>query len=260
MANEIFSLTWHSYANHFKDVLGNLLSTGDSSDVTLICDDQVKFKAHKFILNACSPVFKYILEQMNEPQAIVYLRGIHHMELKPILEFIYNGQATLYQERTAEFLKVAKELDIKEIKDVPVEEECDDKSYEDVVNEYSDEIVDQNDPKEDIEPILTERQESPKSRKFSNIWQTKSEVLKCPKCDKVFKSQSHMTDHIMYKHEGKGYPCDQCNVQASTKSKLTRHIKSSHSGITYPCNYCEFKTNRADSLKSHLVKLHRIEG
>ena len=28
MTNEKFTLTWHSYANHFQEVLGNLLDTG----------------------------------------------------------------------------------------------------------------------------------------------------------------------------------------------------------------------------------------
>ena len=50
MADEKVTLTWHSYASHFQDVLGNLFDTGESSDVTLVCDHQVKFRAHKFIL------------------------------------------------------------------------------------------------------------------------------------------------------------------------------------------------------------------
>ena len=57
----MFALTWHSYASHFKDVLGNLFATGESSDVTLVCDDQVKYKAHKFVLKGCSKVFENIL-------------------------------------------------------------------------------------------------------------------------------------------------------------------------------------------------------
>ena len=52
MNNEKFTFTWHSYANHFQEVLGKLFDTGESSDVTLVCDDQVKFKAHKFILKS----------------------------------------------------------------------------------------------------------------------------------------------------------------------------------------------------------------
>ena len=31
-------------------------------DVTLVSDDQTQFKAHKIVLSACSPVFKYIID------------------------------------------------------------------------------------------------------------------------------------------------------------------------------------------------------
>merc|ERR1712126_408993 len=123
MTNEKFTLTWHSYASHFQQVLGTLLETGESSDVTLVCDDQVKFKAHKFVLKACSQVFENILEETNELKSVVYLRGENQLELKPILEFIYSGQASFYQERMKEFLRVGKDLQIKEIKEVPNEDE-----------------------------------------------------------------------------------------------------------------------------------------
>ena len=122
MENEMFTLTWHSHATHFQEVLGKLLDTGESSDVTLICDDQVKFKVHKFVLNACSPVFENILRETNELKTVVYLRGVNQLELKPILEFIYSGQASFHQERMKEFLEVGKDLQIIEIKDVPEEE------------------------------------------------------------------------------------------------------------------------------------------
>ena len=106
MSNEKFTLTWHSYASHFQGVLSNLFDTGESSDVTLVCDDQVKFKAHKFVLKACSPVFESILDETNGSKSVVYLRGVNKLELKPILEFIYFGQASLYQERMKDFLKM----------------------------------------------------------------------------------------------------------------------------------------------------------
>ena len=77
MTNEKFTLTWHSYASHFQEVLGNLFESGESSDVTLVCDDQVKFKAHKFVLKSCSTVFKNILEETNQQKSVIYLRGVN---------------------------------------------------------------------------------------------------------------------------------------------------------------------------------------
>ena len=82
MANEKFTLTWHSYVDHFQDVFSKLFDTGESSDVTLISDDAVKFKAHKFILKSCSPVFESISKEANEYKSVVYLRGVNQLELK----------------------------------------------------------------------------------------------------------------------------------------------------------------------------------
>ena len=88
MANEKFTLTWHLYTDHFQGLLSNLFDNGESSDVTLVCDDQVKFKAHKFILKSCSPVFESILNESNDYKTVVYLRGVDQLELRTILRLL----------------------------------------------------------------------------------------------------------------------------------------------------------------------------
>ena len=123
MTRKKFNLTWNSYTQHFHNVLAKLFSSSELSDVTLVCDDQVKFKAHRFILKECSPVFKSILEELDQSKPVIYLRGINHLELKPILEFMYCGKASFYQERMKEFIKVGKDLQVKEISDVPTEDD-----------------------------------------------------------------------------------------------------------------------------------------
>ena len=47
MHSEKLNLTWHSYANQIQELMRHLLMSGESSDVTLVCDEQVKFKTHK---------------------------------------------------------------------------------------------------------------------------------------------------------------------------------------------------------------------
>ena len=111
---EKFNLTWHTFSSHGQELIKNLLDTQKFTDVTLISDDQQQYRVHKFILSACSTVFEKILT--NSPfNTSIYLRGIHHEELESILQFIYLGEATFFHERMNEFLKVAKDLDIKEI-------------------------------------------------------------------------------------------------------------------------------------------------
>merc|ERR1712002_1320174 len=108
------------------------MNSHKSADVTLVCNDKTKFKAHKFVLSACSPVFQSIIDDLPYKEySFIYLRGVQPQEMKSILQFMYLGQATFYQDRMIEFLEVAKNLEIKEISkdveyDVDAEQESDD--------------------------------------------------------------------------------------------------------------------------------------
>ena len=45
----------------------------------------------------------------------MYLRGVQYSEMESIMQFIYLGEATFYEERMDEFLAVARSLEIKEL-------------------------------------------------------------------------------------------------------------------------------------------------
>ena len=105
-------------------MLHALMKSNELTDVTLVCDDKTQFKAHKIVLSACSTVFKSIINDLPQNNSVIYLRGIQHQEMESILEFMYLGVATFYQERMNEFLNVAKNLEVKEIsKDVEFDQE-----------------------------------------------------------------------------------------------------------------------------------------
>ena len=69
-------------------------------------------------------MFESIIKDLPQNNSTIYLRGIQHQEMESILEFMYLGVATFYQERMNEFLNVAKNLEGKEIsKDVEFDKE-----------------------------------------------------------------------------------------------------------------------------------------
>merc|ERR1712126_723835 len=255
MTNEKFTLTWHSYASHFQEFLSNLFVSGESSDVTLVCDDQVKFKAHKFVLKACSPVFESILQETNELKTVVYLRGVNELELKPILEFIYCGQASFYQERMKEFLKVGKDLQVKEIEEVPeadenkvVEENIEGDTHQEIIDEetYSDDIDSVDEP--EIGSSATEETDQQVS--------VPSNSTQCPQCDAVFTQRHNMLAHIRCIHEGLKFPCSHCDYKATKQSHLKKHIESIHEVLKYPCSLCNFKASQKHCLKRHIESIH----
>ena len=115
MNQEKINLTWHSYTDHLKEMLHDMMSSNELTDVTLVSEDKKHFKAHKVVLSACSPVFKTIISDSMMSNPIIYLMGIQSLEIESILQFIYLGEATFYHGRMNEFLDVAKSLQVKEI-------------------------------------------------------------------------------------------------------------------------------------------------
>ena len=113
MHPEKYSLTWHTYSDHLKSMMKELMINEDFSDVTLVTEDKKQIKAHINILSACSPVFKDILKKEKNSSTVMYLRGIQFSEMESIMQYIYLGEATFYEERMDEFLAVAKLLQIK---------------------------------------------------------------------------------------------------------------------------------------------------
>ena len=93
-----------------------MMTSSEFADVTLGTDDKQQIRAHRNILSACSPVFKSILQiDSKNAYPVLYLRGIQYSEMESIMQFIYLGEARLYEERMSEFLTFSKNLAIKEL-------------------------------------------------------------------------------------------------------------------------------------------------
>ena len=229
MSSEQFNLNWHTYDEHLKELMQGLLESSKSSDVTLVCEDKTKFKAHKFVLIACSPVFQSIIDDLpNKEDSVIYLRGVLSQEMKSILQFMYLGQATFYQDRVSEFLSVARSLEIKEIsQDV----DCDNESFNNQINEDLPLSKDEN-------MYETETHEIPRNgvakiRQAENKISTNKDkfgMYPCNKCEKQYTNSGSLFKHLKSVHEGMKYPCNQCQKVFLRKDHLLRHIKNAHEG------------------------------
>ena len=207
MNQEKYNLNWHTYSDHLRGMLHEMMKSNELTDVTLVCDDKKQFRAHKIVLSACSSVFKCIISDLPQNCSVIYLRGIQHQEMESILEFMYLGVATFYQDRMNEFLNVAKNLEIKEIsKDVEFDNE----------NESNEEAeIPDNETNLEAEP-QTKTTNSAKSMKFigsSQIQKTSEGSFDCDQCESKFTQKGNLLRHIQSKHEGVKYACNQCDKQ-----------------------------------------------
>ena len=157
MSDQCRNLTWHTFSEHLQLMFKDLYEETKHTDVTLVCDDQAQYKAHKIVLSACSPVFKKIIDNNPSQHPLIYLRGIQSYEMEPLLQFIYLGEGSFSYERMGEFIKITKDLEVKEIskglkipnleKDVIEETTMDDEEYN-TGKDFSDETVFDDEDKE----------------------------------------------------------------------------------------------------------------
>ena len=91
-------LKWEDFHENTTTSFRSLRKTQDFFDVTLACEDGEQIKAHKVILSASSAFFHNILMRNTHAHPIIYMRGITSDELAEIVDFMYFGQANIYQE------------------------------------------------------------------------------------------------------------------------------------------------------------------
>merc|ERR1712129_388993 len=122
MYQEIFTLKWKFFIPNLSSSLSDVFTENCYSDVTLVSDDKIPFRAHKYVLSASSPVLKNILLHNSHSHPLIYLRGVHHQELESILQFIYLGEASFYHRDMNRFIQVAKDLQIKQLAETVITE------------------------------------------------------------------------------------------------------------------------------------------
>ena len=110
---EKLCLQWNDFQENVKSAFGHLRGTNDFIDVTLACEGGRHIEAHKVILSASSPFFQRILKGIKHSHSLIYMKGMKSDDLTAIVDFLYFGEANVYQENLDSFLAIAEELQLK---------------------------------------------------------------------------------------------------------------------------------------------------
>ena len=144
-------LTSDDFANQIVQTCSELYRNNLLTDVTLVCDDKVKIFAHKIVLSAGSSFFRDFFVTNVHEKPLLYLKGIRQQHLLPLLQFMYNGEATIYEDILNEVLAAAQDLEIVGLKDQ-------------LANDYTDDVARNEERKRNYV-----KKENTNEQKFTNI-------------------------------------------------------------------------------------------
>ena len=110
---EKLCLKWNDFQENIISAFGTLREDRDFADVTLVCEDGQQVETHKVILASSSPFFLNLLRKNKHPHPLIYMRGLKSEDLVAMIDFLYYGEANVYQNNLDAFLAVAEELQLK---------------------------------------------------------------------------------------------------------------------------------------------------
>ena len=108
--SEKLCLKWNDFQENVNTAFTSLREDKEFSDVTLVCEDGHQLEAHKLILVASSPIFLNLLKKSRHPHPLIYMKGIKFEDLQAMVDFLYRGEANVFQENLESFLAIAEEL------------------------------------------------------------------------------------------------------------------------------------------------------
>ena len=256
-----FSLTWNEFEQNIRVSFKALREEQKLFDVVLATDDGHQIQAHKVILSSGSDFFSNIFSKCNQPNMLIYLKGIAILELENITNFLYDGEAFVSQHDLTAFLETAQELKLKGLqsveeniaRDLKTEVPLHIQELKEKLNVSSNEIethsVDeenhsntQYDDGTHVNPIIDDDQDfKSKNRELDKRLDELVEkcvgLWKCKICDKTGKQKVNIKTHAEIHVQGMSYSCNVCRKSFSTRSGLRTHINDIHSKL-YACISC----------------------
>ena len=215
--------------------------TTDLSDVTLISDDKVKFSAHKIILSACSNMLKFIFKDNTHASSLLYLGGVSSVNLRLILDYMYNGEVNLFQEQLDSFLESAQKL---EVEGLLGGDEEDILKPDEVMQDLNIELEEKTIVK--IDQTRTRRQSRTPVNditKFNVGSWTPDEI------------EQKTTD--LYEKRDRAFSCLACEYTTSERANVRRHIEVHFDGLLYTCSICSKEFRSKNSLIKHKSTVHK---
>ena len=248
---EKFCLKWTDFETNVSKSFGILRNEEYLHDVTLVCDDNSQVSAHKLVLSACSEYFKTIFRNNSHPNPLICLEGVSSPELRNILDYMYIGEANIYQENLDNFLSLAQRLKLLGL--------LQNVQGDSLVEEFTEEQVTKTDQEETAEAYNVKSINSIfKDRKSRYI----DRVVSCINGNQQ-EIDRQVDEHIETYSDGshKCLLCGKLDIGKGSNGKqnMRGHVETHLEGISYQCQFCEKTFRSRNAYGTHKSRNHKTE-
>ena len=253
--SETLCLQWNDFKENVVTAFGSLRGDTDFTDVTLACEDGQQMEAHKIVLATSSPFFRNLFKRNSHVHPLVYMRGVKSRDMASIIDFLYQGEANVYQDDLDSFLTIAHELQLNGLQqplnvDGKIEQKERARKHLAVRAKPQKTEPSANLPMPDQQfSFDEERTTDGTTLALANVF---SEDLE----DLDTKVRSLMDKNSPGKGWHLGYICKVCGKEGQS-SQVQKHIESRHlEGVSVSCNICEKICRSRRALSAHKQAHH----
>ena len=242
MTTEKLCLKWNDFQDMIQASFEELRGDNDFTDVTLACEDQ-SIKAHKVILSACSPFFRKLLKTHSHPHPLIYMRGMKSNDLTAMVDFIYLGEASMFQEQLESFLALAEELQLRGL----------DGSSEEKSEEHPNESFTHDERRADLNQKLNTNEGVVSNVKYeSKIFGGEMVPLqRKAKLNSIIEPDTLAHIQSMIEKQINGFLCTNCGHKSNNIGHMKEHVEKHIKGLEYLCNLCNKVYRSSASLRMH---------
>ena len=249
-------IQWNDFNDNLTSSFESLRENGDFADVTLACEDGKQVEAHKVILASSSPFFQNLLRRNKHPHPLIYMRGVKSDDILAIVDFLYCGEANVYQGNLDSFLAIAEELQLKGLMgeadgDRANETETVKMSVPEKVNQIHKKEANISKASGLFQTNFTEQNEFDRTVALTSNFSGNIQQLD-QKCDSMIEKT--------FEKNANGLPilkCGVCGKEGTHRGDLRKHIEGNHlEGVSIPCNFCEKTFRSRHASRQHNSKYH----
>ena len=250
-SSEKLCLQWNDFKESIIYSFGELKGDRDLTDVSLVCEDGQQIEAHKVVLASSSPFFMNLLKRNKHTHPLIYMRGLKSIDLVAIIDFLYVGEANVFQEDLDPFLAIAEELQLKGLTGTG------EASKEPERPKNENDFVPKGEIKRTDKALYTNHTSATSHNSVTTVAVNKTTVFgDFQKLDEQIQSMITRSDVSADKGQGFLATCNVCGKEAAYQN-MPRHVEANHiTGVSHECDICGKMSRSAHGLRQHKKIYH----